>query len=147
MLLTTKYYYSNWLFITLTLPLTLYHSFVLILQIEHMLYGTELFFHTRYPWLPGYRRDRSWALFCSSSISMILHSTQQFNIGLYSNDSTLYKSDYDLFKVQMNLQKSLCAIDNWCKTNNMMPNPAKSTCMIITTTSKHRTLINNLTRL
>ena len=47
----------------------------------------------------------------------------------------------------MNLQKSLCAIDNWCKTNNMVLNHAKSTCTIITTALKHRTLINNSTHL
>ena len=43
-------------------------------------------------------------------INDITFAKQECNIDLYADDSTLYNTDYDLFKVQLNLQTSLYAI-------------------------------------
>ena len=43
-------------------------------------------------------------------INDITFAKQECNIDLYTDDSTLYNTDYDLFKVQLNLQTSLYAI-------------------------------------
>jgi len=58
-------------------------------------------------------------------INDIAFTTQHCNIGLNADVSTLYKSDYDLFKVEMNLHKSVYAIDNWCKTKQHDAQPRK----------------------
>ena len=58
------------------------------------------------------------------------------NIDLYADDSTLFESGFDIFKIEEKLQSDLDNISNWCINNNMSLHPQKSKCMLIS--SKHR---------
>lgn len=53
------------------------------------------------------------------------------NLELFADDSTLYKSGYNLPEIESNLQENLTLITRWCKTNNMLLHPTKSKCMLI----------------
>lgn len=53
------------------------------------------------------------------------------DLDLYADDTTLYKSGYDIPEIESHLQVSLDSISNWCKINNMLIHPSKSKCMLI----------------
>ena len=53
------------------------------------------------------------------------------NLELFADDSTLYKSGYNLNDIELKLQENLNSITSWCKINNMMLHPTKSKCMLI----------------
>ena len=57
------------------------------------------------------------------------------NIDLYADDSTMFKSGFDLSEIQSHLQTNLDNIARWCTYNNMSLHPKKTKCMIIG--SKH----------
>ena len=62
-------------------------------------------------------------------------SCKNLNIDLYADDSTMFKSCFDLSEIQSHLQTNLDNIARWCTYNNMSLHPKKTKCMIIG--SKH----------
>jgi len=69
-------------------------------------------------------------------INDISFQSQDLNIDLYADDSTMYESGYQLSEVQNKLQNNINYIVDWCKINNMSLNPIKTTCMIIGSSNK-----------
>jgi hypothetical protein len=69
-------------------------------------------------------------------INDIALSSQTINIDLYADDSTMYKSDCSIHKIEANLQENLNEITRWCKLNNMSLHPGKSKCMLMSTKYK-----------
>ena len=68
-------------------------------------------------------------------INDIALSCKNLNIDLYADDSTMFKSGFDLSEIQSHLQTNLDNIARWCTYNNMSLHPKKTKCMIIG--SKH----------
>jgi len=58
------------------------------------------------------------------------------NTVMYADDTTLHESAKSLSTIQVNLQTNLLKVQSWCKTNNMIINPIKTTCMVIGSTHK-----------
>jgi len=59
------------------------------------------------------------------------YSCPDLNTDLYSDDSTLFKSDTELSKVESHIQSNLDYISKWCTYNNMALHPQKTKCVII----------------
>ena len=59
---------------------------------------------------------------------------------LYVDDCTLTATGYSLAKLETKIKKDLRNIQTWCQTNKMHVNPSKSSCMIISTRQKRKTL-------
>ena len=53
------------------------------------------------------------------------------NLELYADDTTLYKSGFNIQEIETNLQESLNVITKWCEINNMLIHPMKSKCMLV----------------
>jgi len=73
-------------------------------------------------------------------INDIAYSCPNLNIDLYADDSTLFKSNTELSKVESHLQSNIDCILKWCTYNNMALHPHKTKCMIIG--SKQKLKIN-----
>ena len=58
-------------------------------------------------------------------INDIAYSCPDLNIDLYADDSTLFKADTELSKVESHLQSNLNCISKWCTYNNMALHPQK----------------------
>jgi len=71
-------------------------------------------------------------------INDIAYSCPDLNIDLYADDSTLFKSDTELSKIESHLQSNLDYISKWCTYNNMALHPQKTKCMIIGSKQKLR---------
>jgi len=56
------------------------------------------------------------------------------NIEIHAVETTLHESAKSLSTIQANLQTNLLKVQTWCKTNNMIINPIKTTCMVIGST-------------
>ncbi len=63
-------------------------------------------------------------------------STGSIDIDLYADDSTVYKSDFDIGTIETKLQDNLNFITSWCRLNNMSLHPSKSKCMLLSTKYK-----------
>ena len=57
---------------------------------------------------------------------------------LFADDCSLDMSSPDLNCITSSLQASLDEISDWSTHNEMIPNPSKTTCMLITTRQKHQ---------
>ena len=55
---------------------------------------------------------------------------------LYADDTTICETSSDLQKIQTQLQIRLNLINKWCTQNNMSIHPAKTKCMVISTSYK-----------
>ena len=64
-------------------------------------------------------------------INDLAYASNNMNVDLYADDSTLHESGFDLTSVENSLQIKLYDVNKWCKNNNMAINPTKTTCMII----------------
>ena len=65
---------------------------------------------------------------------------------LYADDCTLTATGNSVAVLEIKLNKDLQNIASWCQANKMHINPSKSTCMILSTRQKRKTLLkNNLT--
>ena len=69
-------------------------------------------------------------------INDVTLSCQELNIDLYADDSTLYESGFELYKIQNKLQSNLNCIIDWCVINNMSLHPMKTKCMLIGSSHK-----------
>lgn len=63
---------------------------------------------------------------------------------MYADDGTVYCSDTNISNVETKLQSDLTSIQKWGQFNNMIPNPKKSSCMVLGTCNKLRAA-NDLT--
>lgn len=69
-----------------------------------------------------------------------LHITNQtVTCSLFADDATLDSSAKDVPSISANLQSSLDEVSNWCDDNFMVPNPAKTESMLVTSRQKHQT--------
>ena len=57
---------------------------------------------------------------------------------MLADDTTLQSANSSKKQIEIDLNKALCDISVWCKQNNMILNPSKSKCMLITTRQKHQ---------
>jgi len=71
-------------------------------------------------------------------INDIAYSCPDLNIDLHADDSTLFKSDTELSKIESHLQSNLDYISKWCTYNNKALHPQKTKCMIIGSKQKLR---------
>ena len=71
-------------------------------------------------------------------INNIAYLCPDLNIDLYADDSTLFKSDTELSRVESHLQSNLNCISEWCTYNNMALHPQKTKCMVIGSKQKLR---------
>ena len=79
-------------------------------------------------------------------INDLPHQIQYSQTDLYADDCTLTAVGNTLTEIETNLNNDLKNIETWCQINKMKINPSKSTCMILATNQKRRTLPNdNLT--
>jgi len=60
----------------------------------------------------------------------IAYSCPYLNMDLYADDSTLFRSDTNLLKIETNLQTNLDITSKWCNINNMALHPKKTKCMV-----------------
>ena len=63
-------------------------------------------------------------------INDLAYTCHAVDLDLYADDTTLYKSGYNIDEIEKHLQDSLDEIENWCKVNNMLIHPNKSKCMV-----------------
>jgi hypothetical protein len=64
-------------------------------------------------------------------INDVTLSSQELNIDLYADDSTLYESGLEVCEIQNKLQSNINNIVDWCVINNMSVHPLKTKCMLI----------------
>ena len=57
---------------------------------------------------------------------------------MFADDTTLHSSAASMSEVQSSLQKGLNDVSEWCRSNEMMIQPKKSKCMVITSRQKHQ---------
>ena len=69
-------------------------------------------------------------------INDITLCSNEINIDLFADDSTLHESGFNISDIERQLQVNINAVAKWCKTNNMSLHPKKSKCMILGTTRK-----------
>jgi len=69
-------------------------------------------------------------------INDLTFTCNDVNIDLYADDSTIYKSGYDLVEIENKLQQNISFVEQWCMLNNMSIHPSKSKCMVIGSNSK-----------
>jgi ribonuclease P/MRP protein subunit RPP40 len=65
-------------------------------------------------------------------------SDPRVTCSLFADDGTLDVSSSDVSCITQSLQSSLADVTDWCLDNSMVPNPSKTTCMLITTRQKHQ---------
>ena len=53
------------------------------------------------------------------------------NIDMYADDATLHMSSSSVSVVNETLNNDLSKVEEWCRHNNMVLNPSKTTCMLI----------------
>ena len=58
------------------------------------------------------------------------------NIDIYADDATLHMSSSSISIINETLNNDLSKVEKWCRHNNMVLNPSKTTCMLIG--SKHK---------
>ena len=71
-------------------------------------------------------------------INDIAYSCPDLNIDLYADDSTLFKADTELSRVEFHLQSNFNCISKWCIYNNMALHTQKTKCMVISSKQKLR---------
>lgn len=61
-------------------------------------------------------------------------------VDLYADDTTFYDFQYDINKLESNLQYALNALHTWCRQNGMVLNIDKTKVLLITSRQKRQTL-------
>ena len=64
------------------------------------------------------------------------------NIDMYANDATLHKSSSSVSIINETLNNNLLNVEEWCRHNNMVLNPSKTTCMVNGTKHKLKNCAN-----
>lgn len=65
-------------------------------------------------------------------------SSPNVTCGLFADDCSLITEGTDISHINRTLQISLSEILNWCSHNQMVLNPEKTKCMVVTTRQKHQ---------
>lgn len=65
-------------------------------------------------------------------------SNSSVTLSLFADDGSMDVSAPDVASMTRILQRSLDEVLAWCNVNNMVPNPQKTKCMLITTRQKHQ---------
>ena len=65
-------------------------------------------------------------------------SNQLLSCNIFADDTTLHSSADSMSQVQSSLQSGLNDVSEWCCLNQMMIQPKKTKCMVITSRQKHQ---------
>lgn len=65
---------------------------------------------------------------------------------LFADDTSIHHASNDIKKIEINLNKSMINIKDWCNSNDMVLHPAKTKCMLISSRQK-RTSLKQLSNL
>ena len=70
---------------------------------------------------------------------MPLHiSEPNVTCSLFADDASVDTASPEVSSINSTLQKTLKDINNWCNSNNMVPNPSKTECMLVATRQKQQ---------
>ena len=64
------------------------------------------------------------------------------NTAMFADDTTLHTFGKNLTDISNNLQDSLSAVSEWCKSNSMILNGSKTKSMLISASNKHQLTTN-----
>jgi len=64
------------------------------------------------------------------------------NTAMFADDTTLHTFGKNLTDINNNLQDSLSAVSEWCKSNSMILNDSKTKSMLISASNKHQLTTN-----